>query len=230
MRPAIGRELSLVSLTSSRGGLLDLFCSFSARSVRRVKSVCATDSVMADGSCRARTASCACYERNTASACSVRTYFGMRNIHSPARKGTRMTGEDGKIQPEPAKAMTRRTFYEMAGRIGVGVAFGAAALSLGASPAFAATGGFRWCRRCQSLWFIDGGNNWSLPGHPPLGPQPLPGRQRCVRPPSRCRAQGQADRLALVQELQGGLLPRPGRVGLRPVSERPERSGHPQPG
>jgi hypothetical protein len=41
-----------------------------------------------------------------------------------------MTGEDDKIQPGLAKTMTRRTFYETAGRIGVGVTFGADALAL----------------------------------------------------------------------------------------------------
>ncbi|MGW4370547.1 hypothetical protein ACWEKT_33375 [Nocardia takedensis] len=39
----------------------------------------------------------------------------------------------------------------------------AAGLVLGSAPAHAVVTGFRWCSRCQSLWFNGGGNNGHCP-------------------------------------------------------------------
>jgi hypothetical protein len=70
-----------------------------------------------------------------------------------------MTGE---IQLESNEPITRRTFYKTVGRLGIGIA-AATALGVGVPAVAAATTGFRWCSRCQSLWFIGGGNNGHCP-------------------------------------------------------------------
>ncbi|OLF12615.1 hypothetical protein BU204_28685 [Actinophytocola xanthii] len=59
--------------------------------------------------------------------------------------------------------MNRRAFGRSAARLGVGVAVGSVVVGLSTVPAAAATDGFRWCRRCQSLWFVDGGDNGHCP-------------------------------------------------------------------
>lgn len=58
---------------------------------------------------------------------------------------------------------SRRQLLRTAGGLGVSLALATAAVATQAQPAEAITSGFRWCSRCQSLWFIDGGNNGHCP-------------------------------------------------------------------
>ncbi len=56
--------------------------------------------------------------------------------------------------------LSRRDLLRKATIVGTAVATG---VVVGAAPASATVSGFRWCSRCQSLWFANGGNNGHCP-------------------------------------------------------------------
>lgn len=92
----------------------------------------------------------------------VRSTTGQDIFGSNDTNDTTSTGD--RVQGYPVCQLDRRRFIGRALGLATGLALGGAAVLAMAQPAEAGTSSaFRWCRRCQGMWFIAGGNNGHCP-------------------------------------------------------------------